>query len=138
MFYVTQDVQHRFELDLNLKVFRNLNMDHSNKGYVKIYARTVCKKISWQETYLKKNNLSALKLDKIKHRLENCLHLFFSQGKMICVFRLITKTNGCTKQKLINSMNYLNCNREITFDENLPLKKYNYRHVIKSTTALPL
>lgn len=50
----------------------------------------------------KKNNLSALKLDKIKHRLENCLHLFFSQGKMICVFRLITKTNGCTKQKLIN------------------------------------
>lgn len=46
MFYVTQDVQHRFELDLNLKVFRNLNMDHSNKGYVKIYARTVCKKIS--------------------------------------------------------------------------------------------
>lgn len=60
MFYVTQDVQHRFELDLNLKVFRNLNMDHSNKGYVKIYARTVCKKISWQEMYLKKNNLSAL------------------------------------------------------------------------------
>lgn len=44
MFYVTQDVQHRFELDLNLKVFRNLNMDHSNKGYVKIYARTVCQK----------------------------------------------------------------------------------------------
>lgn len=88
--------------------------------------------------YLKKNNLSALKLDKIKHRLENCLHLFFSQGKMICVFRLITKTNGCTKQKLINSMNCLSCNREITFDENLPLKKYNYRHVIKSTTALPL
>lgn len=36
--------------------------------------------------YLKKNNLSALKLDKIKHRLENCLHLFFSQGKMICVY----------------------------------------------------
>lgn len=133
MFYVTQDVQHRFELDLNLKVFRNLNMDHSNKGYVKIYARTVCKKISWQEMYLKKNNLSALKLDKIKHRLENCLHLF-----LICVFRLITKTNGCTTQKLINSMNCLTCNREITFDENLPLKKYNYRHVIKSTTALPL
>lgn len=44
MFYVTQDVQHRFELDLNLKVFRNLNMDHSNKGYVKIYARTVFSK----------------------------------------------------------------------------------------------
>lgn len=137
MFYVTQDVQHRFELDLNLKVFRNLNMDHSNKGY-----QNLCKncfpKISWQEMYLKKNHLSALKLDKIKHRLENCLHLFFSQGKMICVFRLITKTNGCTKQKLINSMNCLTCNREITFDENLPLKKYNYRHVIKSTTALPL
>lgn len=81
MFYVTQDVQHRFELDLNLNVFRNLNMDHSNKGYVKIYARTVCKKISWQEMYLKKNNLSALKLDKIKHRLENCLHLFFFSRK---------------------------------------------------------
>lgn len=88
--------------------------------------------------YLKKINLSALKLDKIKHRLENCLHLFFSQGKMIYIFPLITKTNGCTKQKLINSMNCLTCNREITFDENLPLKKYNYRHVIKSTTALPL
>lgn len=57
MFYVTQDVQHRFELDLNLKVFRNLNMDHSNKGYVKIYARTVCKKISWQEMYLKNINV---------------------------------------------------------------------------------
>lgn len=35
-------------------------------------------------------------------------------------------------------MNCLTCNREITFDENLPLKKYNYRHVIKYTTALPL
>lgn len=41
MFYVTQDVQHRFELDLNLKVFRNLNMDHSNKGYVKIDRKSV-------------------------------------------------------------------------------------------------
>lgn len=46
MFYVTQDVQHRIELDLNLKVFGNLNMDHLNKGYVKIYVRIACKNLS--------------------------------------------------------------------------------------------
>lgn len=54
MFYVTQDVQHRFELDLNLKVFRNLNMDHSNKGYVKIYARSVFQKFPDRKCILKK------------------------------------------------------------------------------------
>lgn len=36
--------------------------------------------------YLKKNNLSALKLDKIKHRLENCLHLFFLKEKWFAYF----------------------------------------------------
>lgn len=39
MFYVTQDVQHRFELDLNLKVFRIIRTRVMSKFMQELFSK---------------------------------------------------------------------------------------------------